>query len=115
MHIRILAAAVVCAAAASTASAQPALSLSVLGSKSTGSFRDADPRNAEINAFDPIGKKIYVVNPQFGRLDVIDAQTPNALTQGTSLDLRADCAALLAANCPVAAAPASVPEPNSIA
>lgn len=54
-------------AAVSTAPAVPPLTMTVLGTLQTGGLRDEDPRIAEINAFDPSGQRIYVVNPSATR------------------------------------------------
>jgi DNA-binding beta-propeller fold protein YncE len=89
----------------------PALSLSVLGSLKSGPMRGEDPRIAEINAFDPAGQRIYVVNPMAGRLDVIDAANPAALAPAAPVDIAGACAAALGSACPVL--PGS--EPNSVA
>jgi hypothetical protein len=45
-------------ATSSLAAAQ--VSLTPIGTVRTGLFRSEDPRNAEINAYDPVGKRIYV-------------------------------------------------------
>ncbi len=63
-------------AAVSTAPSQPTLTLTPLGTLQTGGLRDEDPRIAEINAYDPTGQRVYVVNPEAGVLDVIDISTP---------------------------------------
>lgn len=90
-----------------------AVSLSVLSSVKSGPMRGDDPRIAEINAFDPIGRRVYVVNPLSGQLDVLDASDPAAMTPATppSLDIVAACQEALGLDCPVA--PGS--EPNSVA
>jgi DNA-binding beta-propeller fold protein YncE len=100
-------------AVASAATAAAAVSLTPLGSVKTGAYRSADPRVAEINAFDAAGQRIYVVNPLNSRLDVIDASTPTALVQaaGASIDIVAACVAAIGAACPLE--PGA--EPNSVA
>jgi hypothetical protein len=92
--------------------AASSISLAPLGTQLTGAFRDADPRNAEINAYDPVGQRVYVVNPQFGRVDVINISNPSAPTSNIadSIDLAAACLAALGPSCPVA--PGN--EPNSV-
>lgn len=97
-------------AAAPLATAGP-LSLTPVGTVKTGPFRSADPRVAEINAFDPSGKRIYVVNPLSTRLDVINAPDPTAPVQAAAVDIIADCTTALGAACPVL--PGA--EPNSVA
>jgi hypothetical protein len=59
-----------------------------------------DPRAAEINAFDAHGKRIYVVNPKTGVVDVIDASLPTSPQAAGQVNLAADCAASLGAGCP---------------
>ena len=49
--------------------------------------RDDDPRIAEINAYDAIGRRVYVVNPLDGRLDVIDVSTPRTPTPAPPVDI----------------------------
>ena len=98
-------------AAVSTAPAVPPLTMTVLGTLQTGGLRDEDPRIAEINAFDPSGHRIYVVNPSGGVLDVIDVSTPTSPLRAASLDIVTVCeAALGAASCPVE----EHSEPNSV-
>lgn len=89
------------------------VSLTPLSSLKTGAFRADDPRVAEINAFDAAGRRIYVVNPLDGRLDVIDASSPAALIPATpaSLDVVLACQAAMGLDCPVQAGA----EPNSVA
>jgi DNA-binding beta-propeller fold protein YncE len=96
---------------ASFAPASTPVSLTVLGTLKTGAFRAEDPRIAEINAFDPAGRRIYVVNPLAGRLDVIDGSSPNAPVAAPSVNLVAVCQAALGPACPVL--PGS--EPNGVA
>jgi hypothetical protein len=100
-------------AAVTTVTTAHALTLAPIGSVKTGDFRTGDPRVAEINAYDAAARRIYVVNPLAGRLDVIDATNPAAPVQvaGGSIDLVAACEAAAGAACPL------VPgaEPNSVA
>jgi hypothetical protein len=98
-------------ATASAVPAAPPLTLTPLGTLKTGVFRSEDPRAAEINAFDPAAQRIYVVNPQAGVVDVIDAANPSLLLSLPSVDIVGDCEAAMGAGCPVA--PGS--EPNSVA
>lgn len=97
-------------AAAGHAQAQP-LTLAPLGTANPGAFRDADPRVAEINAYDPGGRRVYVVNPFDGRLDVIDIADPSAPAFAAPVPLLPACAAALGAACPLALGL----EPNSVA
>jgi hypothetical protein len=91
------------------AAAQP-LTLTPLGTFDAGAFRTGDPRISEINAYDPVGQRIYVVNPQAGRVDVINASNPASLVSGGAVNFVADCAAVQTSGCPVAGS-----EPNSVA
>jgi hypothetical protein len=98
----------------SAATAAPTLTLSPIGTVKTGPFLMEDPRAAEINAFDPVGKRIFVVNPLASGLNVIDASNPadpkvDAVVP--FIDLVAACEAALGADCPVR--PGA--EPNSVA
>lgn len=93
------------------APAQSSLSLNLLGTVKSGPIRGEDPRIAEINAYDPLGRRIYVVNPLDGRLDVIDATDPASPSQAASVNIVADCQAALAAACPVLVGS----EPNGVA
>jgi DNA-binding beta-propeller fold protein YncE len=94
---------------AGTAPAQ--ISLTPVGTVRTGLFRDADPRMAEINAYDAAGKRIYVVNPADGVLDVIDATNPSIPVDVGSVFIANVCQAAMGTACPVL--PGS--EPNSVA
>jgi 2',3'-cyclic-nucleotide 2'-phosphodiesterase/3'-nucleotidase/5'-nucleotidase len=109
MRKLLIAAAVV--ATASAVPAAPPLTLTPLGTLKTGNFRSEDPRVAEINAFDPAARRIYVVNPQAGVVDVIDATNPSLLLPLPPVNIVADCQAAMGAGCTVA--PGS--EPNSVA
>ncbi|MCU0976519.1 MAG: choice-of-anchor I family protein [Steroidobacteraceae bacterium] len=89
------------------------LTLKPIGTVKTGPFRDEDPRAAEINAFDSVGKRIFVVNPLASGLDVIDASIPTAPKVDATvpfIDIVAACEAALGAGCPVK--PGA--EPNSV-
>jgi 2',3'-cyclic-nucleotide 2'-phosphodiesterase / 3'-nucleotidase / 5'-nucleotidase len=92
-----------------TAPAQ--VSLIPLGTVKTGLFRDADPRMAEINAYDAAAKRIYVVNPTDGVLDVIDATNPSTPVDVGSVFIVNACQAAMGAACPVFLGS----EPNSVA
>lgn len=98
-------------AVATIVPASSPVSLTPLGTVKTGPFRGEDPRAAEINAFDPRGQRIYVVNPLEGRLDVIDASDPGVPAPGEPVDIVAECQAALGLACPVL--PGA--EPNSVA
>jgi DNA-binding beta-propeller fold protein YncE len=101
-------------AAIAPATAAPALSLTPIGTVKTGPIRSEDPRAAEINAFDPAGRRIYVVNPLAGVLDVIDASSPDAPTPDAVnpiVDIVGACQAALGPACPLQ--PGA--EPNSVA
>jgi 2',3'-cyclic-nucleotide 2'-phosphodiesterase/3'-nucleotidase/5'-nucleotidase len=89
----------------------PTLTLTTIGTVKTGLIRAEDPRVAEINAFDPIGRRVYVVNPREGRIDVIDATDPLSPVAAAPVDIVAACTAALGEQCPVL--PGS--EPNSVA
>jgi hypothetical protein len=94
-----------------SAVAAPQLSLTPVGTVKTGLFRDADPRIAEINAYDAAGRRIYVVNPLDGSLDIIDASNPSLPADSGVLVLADACQTALGSACPL------VPggEPNSVA
>jgi hypothetical protein len=89
------------------------VSLTPLSTLKTGVFRADDPRVAEINTFDPGGRRIYVVTPLNGRIDIIDAANPAALVPAVpgSIDIALACQAVLGLDCPVPAGS----EPNSVA
>jgi hypothetical protein len=73
---RLVTALALAIATLSIAPVRALLVLTPLGTVKTGVLRGEDPRIAEINAFDASGKRIYVVNPMGGVLDVIDAANP---------------------------------------
>jgi hypothetical protein len=89
------------------------VSLALLSTLKTGPFRSDDPRVAEINAFVADGQRIYVVNPLNGRLDIIDAGDPAALTPAVpaTINIALVCQAVLGLDCPVPVGS----EPNSVA
>ncbi len=87
------------------------LTLTPLGTATTGPFRSEDPRVAEINAFDAHGRRIYVVNPLEARLDVIDVADPASPSAAASVLLVDDCQQALGTACPLL--PGG--EPNSVA
>jgi 2',3'-cyclic-nucleotide 2'-phosphodiesterase/3'-nucleotidase/5'-nucleotidase len=98
-------------AAVATLPATPGLSLTPIGTLKTGPFRAEDPRAAEINAFDPVARRIFAINPLNGRLDIIDASDPAAPVAAGLVDIVAECQAAMGISCPVL--PGS--EPNSVA
>jgi DNA-binding beta-propeller fold protein YncE len=80
----------------------------------TGTFAAEDPQSAEINAYDPGGERVYVVNPAGGRIDIIDVSDPAAPVAAApfSLNIVSECESVLGANaCPVEVGN----EPNSVA
>ena len=92
------------------------LTLTPIGSLKTGLFADADPRSTEINAYDPNGQRVYVVNPASGVIDIIDVSNPAAPQRPSApndvLNLVDACEAVLGADaCPIEAGN----EPNSVA
>jgi hypothetical protein len=89
----------------------PTLTLTPIGTVRTGLVRAEDPRVAEINAFDEVSRRIYIVNPQEGRLDVLDARDPLAPVATTPVDIVSACTAALGSACPVLRGS----EPNSVA
>jgi hypothetical protein len=101
-------------AAVAVATPAHALNLTPIGTVKTGGLRSEDPRIAEINAFDPTGKRVFVVNPLRGVLDVIDASVPDAPrvdALNPVVDVVGACQAALGAACPLK--PGA--EPNSVA
>ncbi len=95
--------------AAAPASAQ--ISLTPLGTLKTGLIRGEDPRIAEINAYDAIGRRVYVVNPLDGALSVIDVSDPQVPVQQTPVDIFEACKAAWDEHCPLL----DGLEPNSVA
>jgi DNA-binding beta-propeller fold protein YncE len=87
------------------------LSLTPLGTVTTGPFRSEDPRIAEINAFDEAGRRVYVVNPLDARLDVIDVTDPSSPSAAAPVLIVDDCQQALGTGCPLL--PGG--EPNSVA
>jgi DNA-binding beta-propeller fold protein YncE len=98
-------------AAASALTASAPLSMAPIGTLKTGPQRGEDPRIAEINAYDALGRRVYVVNPRDSRLDVLDVSNPAAPTAAAPVDIVGDCQQALGDDCPVL----SGSEPNSIA
>ena len=87
------------------------ISMTPLGTVKSGPLTGADPRIAEINAYDVWGRRIYVVNPTSGMLDVIDADDPAAPIPDLPVNIVAACEAAMGLSCPVLAGS----EPNSVA
>jgi hypothetical protein len=98
-------------AAVSAVPASAPFSMVPIGTTKTGLIRGEDPRIAEINAYDAFGRRIYVVNPLGGQLDVIDLQDPTAPVQASSVNIVADCQQALDTECPILVGS----EPNSVA
>ena len=44
-----------------------------------------------MNVYDPSGKRVYIVNPEAGILDVIDITAPTSPVKAPSLDIVAAC------------------------
>jgi 2',3'-cyclic-nucleotide 2'-phosphodiesterase/3'-nucleotidase/5'-nucleotidase len=86
------------------------LSLTPLGTIKSGPFRADDPRVAEINAYDAAARRIYVVNPFEGRVDILDASDPASPQAAVPLLPLVECQAILAAACPLRLGL----EPNSV-
>jgi DNA-binding beta-propeller fold protein YncE len=108
---RLVTALALAIATLSIAPVRALLVLTPLGTVKTGVLRGEDPRIAEINAFDASGKRIYVVNPMGGVLDVIDAANPLTPSKVSSIDLDLVCRQALGSACPVLEGS----EPNSVA
>lgn len=87
------------------------MTMAPLGTVKSGPSRGEDPRIAEINAYDVLGKRIYVVNPFAGTLDVIDASRPAAPAPAAPVDIVGSCQAAMGASCPVLIGS----EPNGLA
>lgn len=64
----------------------PALQLTPIGSYATGQF---DAAAAEIVAHDPRTQRLFVVNAQSGRIDVLDIHVPTAPVKMFEIDLSA--------------------------
>jgi len=62
---------------------QPPITLSAIGTYATGQY---DESAAEIPAYDPASKRLFVVNAQNGKVDVLDASNPTNPTLITSID-----------------------------
>jgi hypothetical protein len=86
-------------------------SLAPIGTIKSGPMRTDDPRIAEINAYDAIGRRAFVVNPFAGQLDTIDLADPSMPVAAAPVLLVGDCQAALGAECPLLAGG----EPNSVA
>lgn len=56
--------------------AEAQLSPTVLGSWGTGIYRSSDPRSAEILAYDPPSRRLFVVNSVGENLFVLDFSNP---------------------------------------
>jgi DNA-binding beta-propeller fold protein YncE len=65
---------------------QPALNLTPIGTYATGQYNQSA---AEIPAYDPASKRLFVVNAQNGKVDVVDASDPTNPTLITSIDTSA--------------------------
>jgi DNA-binding beta-propeller fold protein YncE len=92
------------------------VSLTPVGTLKTGTFASEDPRFAEINAYDPDGQRVYVVNPASGRIDIIDVSNPAAPVTPPApanlINIVQECESVLGAEaCPVEAGN----EPNGVA
>ncbi len=68
------------------ANPQPAINLTPIGTYATGQY---DQSAAEIPAYDPVTKRLFVVNAQKGKVDVLDASNPTNPTLITSIDVTA--------------------------
>ncbi len=66
--------------------AVPPLQLQVIGTYATGSY---DEGAAEIPAYDPATQRLFVVNAQNSRVDVLDLRNPSQPTFLTSIDTSA--------------------------
>lgn len=71
-------------AAAPAAAAEPGLSLTLLGRYSTGVFEGG---GAEIPAYDPLTRRLFVVNLAARAVDVLDIHNPAAPVKVGSLDM----------------------------
>ena len=95
----------------SAAPASAQISLTPIGTVKTGLIRGEDPRIAEINVYDAIGRRVYVVNPLDGTLSVIDVSDPALPVQANAVDIFEACKAAWDEHCPLL----DGLEPNSVA
>jgi len=95
----------------SAAPASAQISLTPIGTVKTGLIRGEDPRIAEINAYDAIGRRVYVVNPLDGTLSVIDVSDPALPAEANAVDIFEACKAAWDEHCPLL----DGLEPNSVA
>ena len=65
---------------------EPPISLTAIGTYATGQYGQSA---AEIPAYDPASKRLFVVNAQNGKVDVLDASNPTNPTLITSIDTSA--------------------------
>jgi DNA-binding beta-propeller fold protein YncE len=75
-----------CGSQAAPAASPLGLSLTPIGSFATGQF---DQSAAEIVAHDPGSQRLFVVNANSGRIDVLDARVPSQPTKLFEIDLSA--------------------------
>ena len=65
---------------------EPPIALTPIGTYATGQYNQSA---AEIPAYDPASKRLFVVNAQNGKVDVLDASNPTNPTLITSIDTSA--------------------------
>ncbi|MEB3119729.1 MAG: phytase, partial [Snowella sp.] len=65
---------------------EPPIALTPIGTYATGQYNQSA---AEIPAYDPASKRLFVVNAQKGKVDVLDASNPTNPTLITSIDTSA--------------------------
>ena len=65
---------------------QPPITLTAIGTYATGQYNQSA---AEIPAYDPASKRLFVVNAQKGKVDVLDASNPTNPTLILSIDISA--------------------------
>ena len=65
---------------------QPPITLTAIGTYATGQYNQSA---AEIPAYDPASKRLFVVNAQKGKVDVLDASNPTNPTLIISIDISA--------------------------
>lgn len=65
---------------------EPPITLTAIGTYATGQYGQSA---AEIPAYDPASKRLFVVNAQSGKIDVLDASNPTNPTLITSIDTTA--------------------------